>query len=101
MIQFFFYNDFSFIKQQIPFLTITDGYILVESYDVNENKIQINKCNKQNNVLLLGKIITFNDSLDNLMNIINNQMNVTCQYTTIWANKRSGGTCLTHLYRYI
>jgi hypothetical protein len=87
------------IKKINNIFEISDGYIIVENYDKENNILLISENAINNNKLLYGKIVKFDMKLNDIIDKINNIeeckfKNKTINYTldTIWSNKSSGGT---------
>lgn len=83
MVFFFFYNKFTnkeLIDNICPYNKIIDGSIMVEDYDLENNKIIIGN----NNKILQGKIVEFNISLDNIID----KINFIAEYKLIKKNKK-------------
>ena len=106
MVSFFFYNKMSnpdMVKKISPTFDITDGYIIIESYDRENNILIINDKSKNNNTILYGKIVDFsNMRLEIILKKIGNIEECKLKkekYTlnTIWANKKFGGVCKTYI----
>ena len=92
MTQVFLYKNINNLEL-LDILEIEYGYILVESYDKNDVKINID--NKYNNTILHGKIIKYNmkieDAVKNIENL--NKYNL----DLIWVNKLGGGLCKIYI----
>lgn len=106
MVSFFFYNkltDKELLKKISPTFDITDGYIIIESYDRENNILIINDKSKNNNTILYGKIVDFSNMnlgvvLEKLSYIEECKLKKE-KYTldTICANKKFGGVCKTYI----
>ena len=101
MVKFFFYNkltNIELIKKISNNFEISDGYILIENYDIDNNILEISNKSLNNNKLLYGKIVDFNMKIDDIIKKINeieeckleNKTNYTLE--TIWTNKTYGCT---------
>ena len=98
MTLFFYYKnltDIELIKKINTNFTINDAYIIIESYDSEQNILQINSKIEKNNTLLHGKIVTFNMNLEDILEKINGieECKFKSKYTldTIFASRISGG----------
>jgi hypothetical protein len=106
MVSFFFYNKMSnpdMVKQISPTFDITDGYIIIESYDRENNILTINNKSENNNTILYGKIVDFsNMELEAIVEKLGNTQECKLKkekyrLDTIWANKKFGGVCKTYI----
>lgn len=107
MVLLFFYKNFTnteLIKMINNNFEINDGYVLVESYDNENNILKISNTSRHNNTLLYGKIVNFDMKLEDVIEKINKIQecrfkNKTTSYslTTIWANNKFGNTCKTYI----
>jgi hypothetical protein len=106
MVLFFFYKnltDKELLKKISPNFDITDGYIIIESYDMENDILIINDKSKNNNTILYGKIVDFSNMklqiiLEKLSEIEECKFKKQ-KYTldTIWANKKFGGVCNAYI----
>jgi uncharacterized membrane protein len=108
MVLLFFYNkltDVDLLKKINTNFVIDDGYIFVNNYDRENNILKIGD-NPSNNVVLHGKIVNFNMTLEDVINKINEieeckfkNKSIHAKYTltTIWANKKNGGVYKSHI----
>ena len=55
------WNDKELLKKISPTFDIIDGYIIIESYDRENNILIINDKSKNNNTILYGKIVDFSN----------------------------------------
>ena len=106
MVSFFFYNKMSnpdMVKKISPTFDITDGYIIIESYDRENNILIINDKSKNNNTILYGKIVDFSNMrleviLEKLAEIEECKLEKEkYRLDSIWANKKFGGVCKTYI----
>jgi len=100
MVRFFFYNKFKnieLIKKISNNFDISDGYIIVKSYDDEKSILEIGD-KSLNNKSLYGKIVNFNMKLDDVITKINEieecKIENKTKYIveTIWTNNTLGGT---------
>ena len=97
MSYFFFYKNFTdveLITKISKSVDIYDGYVLVESYDKENNIMKINKLSSENNILLNGKICKFNMRFEDVLKKINDirycrfkNNNNKCKLDNVWAYK--------------
>jgi hypothetical protein len=102
MTTFFFYKNLTnvnLIQKINNTFEIFDGYVLVHSYDENNNILNISDNPTENNTLLYGKIVYFKMTLNDVIKKIDNideckfkNKNTKYTLTTIWASKKYGGT---------
>jgi len=106
MVSFFFYNKMSnpdMVKKISPTFDITDGYIIIESYDRENNILIINDKSKNNNTILYGKIVDFSNMrleviLEKLAEIEECKLEKEkYRLDSIWANKKFGGVRKTYI----
>ena len=101
MVLFFFYANFTnieLLKKINNTFEINDGYIIIESYDKENNVLKINNKIINNNTFLYGKLVNFNMNLEDIIQKINEIpdckfVNKTSKYIldTIYATKMTGG----------
>ena len=85
MVLFFFYDKLvnpKIIQQINTEYTISDGYTLIYSYDKENNSIQFSNEIIHNTVLLHGKVVDFDMTLQEIIEKIN-----TIEEITIWKGK--------------
>lgn len=106
MVLFFFYDKLSnteLIKKISESFEITDGYILIDSYDSFNNILEISNDSLNNKTLLHGKIVNFNMKMEDIVSKINEiqecKFKNKTKYTmeTILANRKYGGTCYAYI----
>jgi hypothetical protein len=91
------------VKKISPTFDITDGYIIIESYDRENNILIINDKSKNNNTILYGKIVDFSNMrleviLEKLAEIEECKLEKEkYRLDSIWANKKFGGVCKTYI----
>jgi hypothetical protein len=74
MVLFFFYDKLSnpeLIKKISESFEITDGYILINTYDSSKNILEISDDSINNKTLLHGKIVNFNMKMEDIVSKIN------------------------------
>jgi hypothetical protein len=101
MINFFFYHkltDIDLIKKINDKFDICDTYLLVNSYNPEKNILNIGHQDGYKNEILKGKMVSFNMSLADVLNKINQI--VECKFEnerekymvdTVWVTKYTGG----------
>ncbi len=99
MVAFFFHNKLSnseLLKKISPNFDITDGYIIIENYDSENDILTISNKNENNNTILYGKIVKFSNMK---LEVILEKLGYVeeCKLNTIWANKKFGGVCKTYI----
>lgn len=70
MVLFFFYNQDTYvelIKKMNTSYEMNDGYIIVQSYDAENNVVKISDKIENNNTKLYGKIFNFNMNLNDIL----------------------------------
>lgn len=75
MVLFFFYQkltNIDLLKKINDNFEIYDGYIMVQSYDKENNVLQICDKNINNNTMLYGKIVKFDMNVKDIIYKINN-----------------------------
>jgi hypothetical protein len=85
MVLFFFYDKLinpKLIQQINTEYTISDGYTLIYSYDKENNSIQFSNEIIHNTVLLHGKVVDFDMTLQEIVEKIN-----TIEEITLWKEK--------------
>jgi len=92
MTQVFLYKNINNLEL-LPKIEILYGYILVESYEKNDVKINID--NKYNNNILHGKIIKYNMKIEDIVKNMENPDKYNLDL--IWVNKLGGGLCKTYI----
>ena len=106
MVLFFFYDkltNIELIKKINERFEISDGYVLINRYDNINNILEISDNSINNMNILHGKIVSFNMNIEDIIIKINEieecKFKNKLKYTmnTIWANKKSGSTCKTHI----
>lgn len=106
MVLLFFYKNVINIEliKMINNFEINDGYVLVESYDNENNILKISNSSIHNNTILYGKIVKIDMKIEDVIEKINKIQelkfeNKTTKYslTTIWANTKYGNTCKTYI----
>ena len=104
MTVFFFYKNLmnvELIKKISTDFTLNDGYIIIESYDSEKNILQINSKIEKNNMLLHGKIVTFNIKLEHVLEKMNGieECKFKSKYAldTVFASRISGGVYKAHI----
>jgi hypothetical protein len=91
------------VKKISPTFDITDGYIIIESYDRENNILIINDKSKNNNTILYGKIVDFSNMrleviLEKLAEIEECKLEKEkYRLDSIWANKKFGGVRKTYI----
>jgi predicted transcriptional regulator len=99
MVLFFFYKNLSnidLIKKINNSFTINDGYILIENYNYEDNILTINNNSAKNNIILHGKIVNFNDILEdvllkiNRLDFFNKESSNKFTLDNIWVTKNNG-----------
>jgi|688.fasta_scaffold690595_2 hypothetical protein len=101
MVLLFFYKNLTnieLIKKINTDFEISDGYIIVEKYDRENNILEISDNNIDNNIVLYGKLVKFNMAIKDIVTKINEIeeckiKNEGSKYilNTIWVNKKFGG----------
>ena len=83
---------------------IDDGYIIVKKYNSENNILEIDNNQNNNNIILYGKIVDFNISLDEIMKKINefhefikDENEKKYILNTVWVNKKSGGVYKSYI----
>ena len=98
MVFLFFYKKFTsehLLKKINTKFDIEDAYILADNYDNETETLTVN--NRENNIILYGKLVNFDMKLENIIQKINDIENYKIKgktnYTldTIWTTKKSGG----------
>ena len=100
MVYIFFYKhltDPELIRKINDKFDIFDGYVLVKSYDDENDILEISGIHSDNNVVLYGKIVNFNMELKDVINKINSipeirfeNRNTRYKLDRIWANRTTG-----------
>ena len=70
MVTFFFYNKLTneeLLKKINIHFEINDGYVLIQNYDIENNILDICDNSINNNVILHGKIVIFDMTLDDVI----------------------------------
>ena len=100
MVLFFFYNTDLIKIKNINFES-NAGYILIQSYNKDDDILVISDKSINNKLLLYGKIVKFNMSLEDVLQQINTINDCTCTIKktvdTIWATKFIGGVFQTYI----
>lgn len=106
MVYIFFYKnltDSELIRKINDKFDIFDGYVLVKSYDEENDILEISGIPSDNNVILNGKIVKFDMALKDVIDKINSipeirfeNRNTKYKLDRIWANKSTGN--LYHSY---
>ena len=83
---------------------MNDGYIIIQSYDSENNILEISDKIVNNNTLLCGKIVKFKMNLADVLQKIDDIdeckfKNKKSKYNinTIWTNKKTGGCCKAYI----
>ena len=96
MVFFFFYDKMANVELIEKINTkfgVSDGYILIQSYDNDILKMG-------NDVILYGKIVNFNLNLEDVVQKINETMGYEKSKTTldtIYVTKKLGGVCKAYI----
>jgi hypothetical protein len=88
MVLFFFYDKLTnpkLIQKINSEYTISDGYTLIYSYDKENNSIQFSNEIIHNTVLLHGKVVDFDMTIQEIIEKIN-----TIEEITLWKEKEKG-----------
>jgi heme/copper-type cytochrome/quinol oxidase subunit 2 len=92
------------LKKINDIFEMDDGHIFVNNYDRENNILQIGENNSTNNVILHGKIVNFNMTLEDVITKINEieecrfkNKYINYTLTTIWANKKKSGVYKTYI----
>ena len=106
MVYIFFYKhltDPDLIRKINDKFEMFDGYILVKSYDSENDILEISGIPSDNNVILYSKIVKFDMELKDVINKINSisevrfeNRNTKYKLDRIWANRTTGN--LYHSY---
>ena len=106
MVLFFFYDKLSnteLLKKINESFEITDGYILIDSYDSYNNILEISDDSLNNKTVLEGKIVNFNMKMEDIVSKINEipecKFKNKTKYTmeTILANRKYGLRCICYI----
>ena len=107
MTTFFFYKNLSnveLLKKINGNFTIDAGYIIIQSYDSENNILCIDNNRENNNKILYGKIVTFNMKLQDILEKINEIeeckfVNKNSNYIldTIFVSKTTGEVYKAHI----
>jgi hypothetical protein len=106
MVLFFFYDKLSnteLIKKISESFEITDGYIVINTYDSSNNILEISNDSINNKTLLHGKIVNFNMKMEDVLSKINEiqecKFKNKTKYTMekILANKKYGLRCICYI----
>ena len=92
MVYFFFYNNHLLFEKINNKFEINDAYIIIENYNEENNILEISNNNKNNNKILLGKIVKFDNIniMENILKIIIKNYNTTI-LKNIWTTKLNNG----------
>jgi hypothetical protein len=101
MVKFFFYNKLTYVellKKITNHFEISDGYIIIQNYNIKNNILKIDDKSLNNTKILYGKIVDFNMKFDDVIKKINEiegckfENKIKYKLETIFTNKIFGGT---------